>query len=487
MKEVKTMAYNPFLPIDTYIADGEPHVFDDRVYLFGSHDKEAGDTFCMLSYEFFSAPVNDLGNWTSKGINYEARQDPLYSEEMRYMYAPDCVKGNDGRYYLYYCLSGYKGRGGYKNPISVAVCDTPDGKYEYYGYVRKKDGSPYLDTLCFDPAVINDDGIIRLYFGSDYPWFDSFVKPLRKYAIAKVVGRPTKEIPDEYTGSYHVELSEDMLTIKDKPKRIDHEIKGEEYKKHQFFEGSSIRKIDDTYYFIYSSTNNHELCYATSKYPDREFTYGGTIVSNGDIGYKGRKPKDRLNRTGTNHGSIEKINDQYYVFYHRLTHNSDYSRQACAEKIEILPDGSIPQVEITSCGLNDGYLKEGIYPSVICCNLTNGKMKHGSNKKETKEYPCIGSKDDERFVKDISDNTSIVYKYFELEGSYYLKLLFKGDEGKITVYLNDTLSSDVKLYPHENWFEYITTLKTDEGVYALKLKYTGKGKASFKQFELKKF
>lgn len=27
---------NPFLPLDTYIADGEPHVFGDRVYLFDS-------------------------------------------------------------------------------------------------------------------------------------------------------------------------------------------------------------------------------------------------------------------------------------------------------------------------------------------------------------------------------------------------------------------------------------------------------------------
>ena len=49
---MKKEAVNPFLPEDVYIADGEPHVFGDRVYLFGSHDKENGDTFCMLDYEF---------------------------------------------------------------------------------------------------------------------------------------------------------------------------------------------------------------------------------------------------------------------------------------------------------------------------------------------------------------------------------------------------------------------------------------------------
>ena len=51
---------NPFLPLDTYIADGEPHVFGDRVYLFGSHDQAGGDTYCMLSYEFGSTPVDNL-------------------------------------------------------------------------------------------------------------------------------------------------------------------------------------------------------------------------------------------------------------------------------------------------------------------------------------------------------------------------------------------------------------------------------------------
>lgn len=70
-------AYNPFLPIDTYIPDGEPHIFGDRIYLFGSRDKEGGDTFCELDYEFFSAPLNDLSDWSSKGINYSAKQDAL--------------------------------------------------------------------------------------------------------------------------------------------------------------------------------------------------------------------------------------------------------------------------------------------------------------------------------------------------------------------------------------------------------------------------
>ena len=200
---MKKEAVNPFLPIDTYIADGEPHVFGDRIYLFGSHDKEDGDTFCMLDYEVWSAPVNDLSDWTSKGANYSSKQDPLYREGNEYMYAPDCVKGNDGRYYLYYCLAGHKGAGGYSNPISVAVCDTPDGKYEYYGYVRNKDGTPFLEHLCFDPAVINDDGDIHIYFGSDLAWFDAIpIKKIRYRAIARMTGRDPKDITPEFSGAH---------------------------------------------------------------------------------------------------------------------------------------------------------------------------------------------------------------------------------------------------------------------------------------------
>lgn len=74
---MKGQAFNPFLPLGVYIPDGEPHVFGDRIYLFGSHDKEGGDTFCELDYEFFSAPLNDLSDLSSKGINYSAKQDAL--------------------------------------------------------------------------------------------------------------------------------------------------------------------------------------------------------------------------------------------------------------------------------------------------------------------------------------------------------------------------------------------------------------------------
>ena len=65
---------NPFLPLNVCIADGEPHVFGNRVYLFGSHDKPGGDTYCMLDYEVWSAPVDDLSDWSTKGVSYSSKQ-----------------------------------------------------------------------------------------------------------------------------------------------------------------------------------------------------------------------------------------------------------------------------------------------------------------------------------------------------------------------------------------------------------------------------
>ena len=80
---MKRQVYNPYLPLNEYIPDGEPHVFDDRVYVFGSHDKEDGETFCMLDYVFWSAPVDDLSSWSNNGVSYRAEQDPLYRGQMR--------------------------------------------------------------------------------------------------------------------------------------------------------------------------------------------------------------------------------------------------------------------------------------------------------------------------------------------------------------------------------------------------------------------
>lgn len=92
--------FNPFLPLDEYIPDGEPHVFENRIYIYGSHDEEGGKDFCKLDYVAYSAPIDDLTKWRYEGVIYRKDQDPHATEKRKHMYAPDVVCGNDGRYYL---------------------------------------------------------------------------------------------------------------------------------------------------------------------------------------------------------------------------------------------------------------------------------------------------------------------------------------------------------------------------------------------------
>lgn len=454
----KNQVYNPFLPLYEYIPDGEPHVFGDRVYHYGSHDKEGGDTFCMLDYVCYSAPVEDLTDWRYEGVIYQAKQDPRYPDP-QYMYAPDVVQGNDGRFYLYYCMGGDYGQGGYQGPVSVAVCDTPAGQYEYLGVVKNPDGSQMLKYICFDPAVLNDNGAIRLYYGTQYDYEerdDFLTNDFYLQDEIEMFGRSREEIlsyPDSIMGPVMAVLSDDMLTVKEEAKHIiPYRVKGTSFEAHPFFEGSSMRKVGKKYYFIYSSWQNHELCYAVSDQPDRGFVFGGTIISNGDIGYRGRDTQHKLNMTGTTHGSIIEINGQWYVFYHRLTHKSDYSRQACAEKIHILEDGSIPQVEMTSCGLYDGPLSaEGTYPAVIACNLTNGHMPHGSNSVFQISFPNVTHKGQERFIAEIEDHTLIGYKYFDCRDIKQFGITYRMETEKNHVIFDGRYRTDIRSQDDENF------------------------------------
>ena len=110
---MKKQVFNPYLPTYEYVPDGEPHVFGDRVYLFGSHDQFVGDRFCMNDYVCWSAPVKDLSDWRYDGVIYRKEQDPEYSAG-KCLYAPDVAYGRDGRYYLFYSFDN-------SGTLSVAV------------------------------------------------------------------------------------------------------------------------------------------------------------------------------------------------------------------------------------------------------------------------------------------------------------------------------------------------------------------------------
>ena len=463
--------FNPYLPLNKCIPDAEPHVFGDRVYIYGSQDREGGTTFCELDYEVWSAPVTDLTDWRCDGVIYKATQDKYYGKDnCTYMYAPDVVQGNDGRYYLYYCTSGEYGHGGYFGAISVAVCDTPAGKFEFYGCVKHPDGSLLDKYITFDPGLMNDNGKIYLYYGAgEFINFNTLkAKPFMKKIYSTMYNKTMAEIKSDKLrifGANCVELEDDMLTVKSDIKRIVPSRgdikKNNPYYNHGFFEAASMRKFNDTYYFVYSDQNSHTLCYSTSKYPDRDFEYRGVLVSNGDVFFEGKKAEDAVATMGNIHGGIEYLNGEYYIFYHRMTHNTQFSRQACAEKITMDENGLFSQVQITSCGLNGKALVgKGEYPSPICCHLTNGKMKMASWKGET--ITMITHSENEQFITAIENGTIVGFKYFDLSDTKNVSICIRGSGSGKVIVSNDEEIGEITINPSEKWTWFSTDIAKND-------------------------
>lgn len=467
---------NPYLPSWEYIPDGEPYVFGERVYVYGSHDRFNGYAFCMNDYVCYSAPITDLTNWKYEGVIYKRNDDPQNADGEMCLYAPDVAQGPDGRFYLYYVLDALQ-------IVSVAVCDTPAGKYEFYGYVHYQDGTILGekdgDEANFDPGVLVENNQVYLYTG--------FCPPGMK----------------ERTGPMVTVLAEDMLTVKVPQRTIAPSqtySKGSGYEGHEYFEAASIRKVKDKYYFIYSSILSHELCYAISNSPVEGFIYKGTIISNTDRGIDTYKAADRpMAYDDNNHGSIELINGKWYIFYHRHTNSNSFSRQACLEPIEILADGTIPQVEITSCGPNGGPLKgEGYYPAYIACHIyCNTSESVGMTvpgKKRDARFPYLtqdGKDGDEYYghVANMDHGATVGFKYFDCMKTSVIEIEARGwCEGEFAIMTKpdgDILGS-IPIKKSNEWKTYKGDVEIPDGEQALYFQYQGYGCASLRGFTLKR-
>lgn len=294
MKYIPGAAPNPILGSQYFIPDVEAHLWQDgRIYLYGSCDIGGRMDYCSDRYHVFSSA--DMKTWTDHGIAFSLK-DVIWAKGATALYAPDCAYRN-GTYYLYYCIPD--GRCG------VATSKSPTGPF--------MDQGPIAGVTMIDPAVlIDDDGSAYLYWG-------------------------------QFDGVRVAKLQEDMLQII--PETVRQPLSVAE---HEFHEGSSVKKINGRYYYLFTDTHRHgnratSLGYAVSDYPDRDFCYGGIIIDN-----FGCDPD-----TWNNHGSMFYYQGQWYIFYHRSTHNSNYSRWVCVEPIRILPDGSIPEVKMTTSGIGD--------------------------------------------------------------------------------------------------------------------------------------
>jgi arabinoxylan arabinofuranohydrolase len=470
---MKKQGFNPFLPSWEYIPDGEPHLFDGRIYLYGSHDKFNGYVYCMNDYVCWSASEDDLTDWRYEGVIFKKTDDPLNTDGSMNLYAPDVTRGPDGRYYLYYVLDK-------ADVVSVAVCSSPAGKYEFFGYVRYPDGTLYGrkegDIQQFDPGVLTEGGKTYLYTGQCWP------------------GDKTKK------GSLAAVLDSDMITITQGPLFIipgSCYSEGTGFEDHEFFEASSIRKFGDTYYFVYSSVTLNELCYATSKNPLKDFTYNGVIVSNTDM-HLG-KP---MNHNGNNHGGIIEIKGKYYVFYHRHTNGRDFCRQACMEPLEISKDGKIKQAMMTSCGPNDGPLAGiGEYPACIACNFfsvaDNGKQEwdlvpKGKWPRRDPRLPYVsqdGRDGDEEpgFVTNINDNYGIGFKFFNCKGIKSVKVKTRGyNRGlfEVKTSLDGKALGTIEITSSNIWKEFQADIAIPDGIQAIYFIYKGAGNATLGSFTL---
>ena len=458
---MKKQAFNPYLPSWEYIPDGEPRIFNERIYVYGSHDYYNGHVFCMGDYVGWSAPVDDPSDWRYEGVIYKKTDDPLNEQGKMCLYAPDAVMGPDGKYYLYYVLDKV-------SIVSVAVCDNPAGPFQFYGYVHYEDGTllgnKEGDQPQFDPAALVEENQVYLYTG-----FCSKEDKSRNGAMVTL-------------------LDSDMLTIKKSPKFIVPSgpySNGTGFEGHEFFEASSIRKIHDKYYFVYSSVVMHELCYAVSNNPAGGFVYGGVIVSNCDLHIDSYKPATKPMAYGANnHGGLVKIKEDWYIFYHRQTNGTWYSRQGCAEKIAVLPDGSIKQVEITSCGLNNGPLEaKGEYGAYIACHLFT---KEDSIYVGGAQFPKVmqdGRDGDEEpgYVGNITDSATIGFKYFSFAQVKKIKIKVRGyikGEFLIKTSWDGPVLGSIPVNYSNVWEEYSADVSIADGVHSLYFEYQGEGNGS---------
>lgn len=471
---MKQQAFNPYLPSWEYIPDGEPYVFNGRVYVYGSHDRFRGRVFCMKDYVCWSAPQEDLSDWRCEGTIYRKTDDPLNADGHMCLYAPDVTVGPDGRYYLYYVLDKV-------SVVSVAVCDSPAGKFEFYGYVHYKDGTRLGeregDEPQFDPGLLTEGNRTYLYTG-----FCAKGDASRHGPMVTVLGP-------------------DMVTIEEEPRFLapsEPYSQGSGYEGHEFFEAPSMRKRGDTYYFIYSSVPMHELCYAVSKSPVEGFTYQGVIVSNCDLHIDSYKPAEQPMYYGANnHGSIVEICGRWYIFYHRHTNGTVFSRQGCIEEISFDENGRIAQVEMTSCGANQGPLEgKGEYPAYIACSL----RLEGKDRIYTAAeggwmdgcYPIItqdgGDGDKEPgYVANLQDGAWAGFKYFDCRGVRGVLVSVRGyGKGDVEVRLSwdgETICRIPVAYT-DVWTSYTAEISIPDGVWPLYFGFRGQGRVDLKSFEL---
>ena len=279
-----------------YTADPSAHVFNDKIYIYTSHDIEAsipendnGDHFAMRDYRVLS--LDSIGGKvTDHGVALDTKDIPWAG---RQLWAPD-VAFKNGTYYLYFPLKDKQD----VFRIGVATSSSPTGPF-------KAEATPIAGSFSIDPAVFtDDDGKAYMYFGG--LWGGQLQRWVTgQYNVAAPDKKPDGNEPA--AGARVVALNPDMkhfagpvkeITILDslsKPLLASDN-------QHRFFEGGWLHKYQGKYYFSYSTGDTHLLVYAVGTSPYGPFTYKGVIM----------KPVEGW----TTHHSIVEFKGKWYIFYH---------------------------------------------------------------------------------------------------------------------------------------------------------------------------
>ena len=337
---MKTAKY--LVPND-YMADPSAHVFNGKLFIYPSHDRESGieendngDHFAMKDYHVFSVEDLENGEVTDHGVILDVKDIPWAG---RQLWDSD-VAFKDGKYYLYFSLKD-------KNDvfhIGVAVSDKPEGPF-----IPEPD--PMRGSYSIDPSVLDDgDGNFYIYFGGlwggqlqryrDNKALDKFElpsadKPHSNPSVANVFGLPADNEPA--LPPRVAKLSPDMLQFAEEPRAVIIQDKdGKQFlnsDEYRFFEASWIHKYNGKYYFSYSTGDTHYLCYAIGDNPYGPFTFQGVILTP-VVGW-------------TTHHSIVEYKGKWYLFHHDSVPSGGKTWLRSLKVVELTynPDGTIQTID----------------------------------------------------------------------------------------------------------------------------------------------
>lgn len=306
-----------------YTADPSAHVFNNRIYIYPSHDTatgtpedDLGSHFNMQDYHVLSMDSAG-GKVTDHGIALDIKNIPWAG---RQLWAPDAAFANN-TYYLYFPVKDKQD----VFRIGVATSDKPEGPFN-------AEKEPIKGSYSIDPCVFkDDDGTYYMYFGGIWGG------QLQRWNNNKYDSAKGNRKPDEQAILPRMaKLNKDMKSFAEPVKEVqlvDETGKAftEKDNAKRFFEAAWMHKYNGKYYFSYSTGDSHNLCYAIGDSPYGPFTYKGVIL----------QPVEGW----TNHHSLIEQNDKWYLFYHDVQlSGKTHLRNVKVTELHYNPDGTIQTI-----------------------------------------------------------------------------------------------------------------------------------------------